>query len=179
MKIIALKLSILFLITGLSFNALSQTINIDSTFMTDTEIFPFGTSGTVYGLSLNGTVDLNTDTSLVRVILFDTLFNEYLVYEAYPLICSSSIFSVNSVCDETCYSNGLVPYSLQIQLVNAELTLTTLQLTETYSSDAGSMQKQAKEALELNKASTIRTAIQEYQMLWFADTNYVSQLSYS
>lgn len=41
MKTLLLKLSILILITGLSFNAFTQTINIDSVFYSDTEICPF------------------------------------------------------------------------------------------------------------------------------------------
>ncbi|MBC8320170.1 MAG: T9SS type A sorting domain-containing protein [Bacteroidetes bacterium] len=170
---------VLGLLVYLTLMTSAQTISIDSTFTTDTEIIPFSTTGKVYGLSLNGSVELFSDNSLVRVILYDTLFNEFLVYEAYPLICLLDDFDINSLCDETCYSDGFVPYSLEIQIINAELTLTTIELTETSSAEAGIMQQQAKETLELSKVNNIRATIQEYHMLWFADTNSISQLPYS
>ncbi|MEA3477127.1 MAG: hypothetical protein U9R60_03040 [Bacteroidota bacterium] len=66
----------------------SQTINIDSTFTADAEIYPFSPDDTITGLSIGGSIELNSDTSLVRVILVDEDYNEYMVYEAYPMIGS-------------------------------------------------------------------------------------------
>ena len=53
----------------------AQTIQIDSLFTTDGEIFPFGTNDTIFGLSISGHVTLSSDTSLVRVILTDNSGN--------------------------------------------------------------------------------------------------------
>jgi hypothetical protein len=59
-----------------SFKMTAQTIQIDSTFASDGEIFPFGPNDTIYGLSISGHVKLSSDTSLVRVILTDNSGNE-------------------------------------------------------------------------------------------------------
>lgn len=63
MKTLSSKLSILILIIGLSVSAIAQTISINSTFTENAEIYPFGSTGTVYGLSINGNIELNSDTS--------------------------------------------------------------------------------------------------------------------
>ena len=151
MKIIALKLSILFLITGLSFNALSQTINIDSTFMTDTEIYPFSGIDSIYGLSLSGNITLNSDTSLVRVILVDENYNEYMVYEAYPLIVTSMDFDIADICDETCYLNGITPSSLIIQLNDASVRLQNTVYSTSFVDNADSLRYQEKLAGDSKK----------------------------
>ena len=59
--------------------AMAQTIPIDSTFYTDGEIFPFSPNDTIYGLSISGHVTLQSDTSLVRVILTDDLQSDRLI----------------------------------------------------------------------------------------------------
>jgi len=48
---------------------------------------------TIYNLQLSGNISLQTDTSLVRVILADSLGEEFMVFEAYPLKCSQDFFS--------------------------------------------------------------------------------------
>jgi hypothetical protein len=58
----------------------AQTILIDSSFTSDSEIFPFQQNDTIYGLSISGSVTLSSDTSLVRVILSDNAGHEWMVY---------------------------------------------------------------------------------------------------
>jgi hypothetical protein len=171
-------LVVLTLMISLSLTSQAQTIQIDSTFSSNSEIFPFGTMGTVYGLSLSGSVTLNSDTSMIRIILVDDQFNEYLVYEAYKYISPTSPFSFSNECDETCYSNGFAPYSLQIQVYDASIDLDFLNLGSSYAPNAEEQQEQAKQTLELQKVANINSDIYQHNMLWFADTNSVSQMSY-
>ncbi len=157
----------------------SQTISIDSAFNSDGEIYPFDTTQAIYGLSIeSGSVILYSDTSLVRVILVDTFYNEYLVYEAYPLIVTETSFSISDVCDETCYLDGVYPYSLEIQIVDAEINITALYANEEYMDNADSLQNSYKQQIELSKVSIINNLIDETGMLWYADTNNISQMSY-
>ena len=171
-------LLVLTLMISLSLTSQSQTIQIDSTFSSNGEIFPFGTTGTVYGLSLSGNVTLNSDTSMIRIILIDDQFNEYLVYESYKYISPTSPFSISNECDETCYSNGFAPYSLQIQVQDASIELDYLNLGSSYAPNAEEQQEQVKQTLELQKVANINSNISQHNMLWFADTNSVSQMSY-
>lgn len=157
----------------------SQTISIDSTFTEDGEIFPFDTTQAIYGLSIqSGSVTLFSDTSLVRIILVDTLYNEYMVYEAYPLIVTDSNFSINDVCDETCYLNGLHPFSIELQVVDAEVLISNIYTDDAYVNNCDSLQLLAKRTIEWNKVSIMNTNLQD-RFLWGADTTSVSLLSYS
>lgn len=96
-------LPFLLLILCLPLSTTAQTINIDSTFTSGTEIYPFSQVDSIYGLNLTGHITLNSDTSLVRVILVDENFNKYMVYEAFPLITTKMDFDIEDACDETCY----------------------------------------------------------------------------
>ncbi|MCF8351932.1 MAG: hypothetical protein K9G67_00865, partial [Bacteroidales bacterium] len=93
------------LIASIAFisNVGAQSINVNQYFTSDAEIFPFDPNDTIYGLSITGSVTLNSDTSLVRIILADTNYYEYMAYEAYPLIVDTFSFDTTGVCDETCY----------------------------------------------------------------------------
>jgi hypothetical protein len=169
---------VLTLMISLALTSQAQTIQIDSTLTTNGEIFPFGTPTTAYGLTLNANVLLNSDTSLVRIILIDDQFNEYLIYEAYNYISPTSPFSVNNECDETCYSSGFVPYSLLIYVSDANVELDYLTLSSSYATDAEKLQEQTKQTKELQKVININNDIAHNNMLWYADTNSISQLSY-
>ena len=168
----------IFCLMFISITTTAQTISINSSFNADTEIFPFGSGGIVYGLSINGTVNLYSDSSLVRIVLIDNLFNELLVYEAYQYISPESPFEITNECDETCYSNGFVPYSIQIQVTDASIEILSLDLRSSLVPDGLALQQQAKLALELQKVAYINSDIALHKMLWFADTNSISQLSY-
>ena len=82
---------------GFTSATMAQTIQIDSTFTADGEIFPFGQVDTIYGLSISGSVQLLSDTSLVRVILTDSNGNEWMVYEAYPMIVGDTSFDIENL----------------------------------------------------------------------------------
>ena len=104
----------------------AQTIQIDSTFTADAELFPFSPNDTIYGLSISGSVALHSDTSLVRVILTDIYGHEWMVFEAYPMIVSNTAFDIDEECDETCYLELTIPFSLKILLTDADILLDSL-----------------------------------------------------
>ena len=78
------------------------------------------------GLSLEGNLQLNNDTSLVRIILENQDGSQYMIYEAYPLIASQLTFSVSEACDETCFLDAVSPSSVRIQVIDAELYIKAL-----------------------------------------------------
>ena len=162
------------------FNFLNaQNIVIDSTFNTDAEIFPFGANDTIYGLSISGSIELNSDTSLVRVILSDTSGNEWMVYEAYPMILPSKNSELTNTADETKHLHVESPYSLVIQLIDASIEISSIDLDSEFSENLESLQAEFKESLEFRKVDSINYIIYNHQMLWFADTTLVSNYSYS
>ena len=107
----------------------AQFIQIDSTFTADGEIYPFEPGDTIYGLSISGTVHLFSDTSLVRVILSDSSGNEWMVYEAYPMIVEDTEFEIEEECDETCYLNEFKPFHNLIRLSCGNYLMDSQRLT--------------------------------------------------
>ncbi|HOX79138.1 MAG TPA: hypothetical protein PLW31_14000, partial [Bacteroidales bacterium] len=97
----------------------AQSIQIDSNFTTDAEIYPFENIERISELLLEGDVELNSDTSLVRVILEDENGFQYMVLESYPLICPEDDFTVQDHCDETCALDMVRPVSIIIQIIDA------------------------------------------------------------
>lgn len=165
-------------IVFLSLNLNAQTILIDSTFTSDTEIFPFTPGTNIYGIDVSGEVTLHSDTSLVRLILIDSSFNEYLLYESYRLISSSYNFEIINKSDETKFLDETMPYSIEIQLIDAEIIIDSLNLSLSINPSYSIDQKTAKNLLEVQKVENIRSYISENNFLWVADTNEISQLSY-
>jgi hypothetical protein len=169
---------LLVLLTNQFANAQTQSITTDTTITADCEFDPFNSTNAIYSLSINGTIKLNSDTSLVRVILYNSLFNEYMVYESYPLIASELNFRFSDVCDETCYLDGLSPYSLEVQIIDATLILSSLSFEPTFINSADSLQAIAKQAVELQKTAQMQSIIIQRKMLWLPDTNTISKMFY-
>ena len=175
MKTLTLKLSVLILIIGLSFNAFTQTINIDSTFYADTQIYPFSQVDSIYSLNMSGNITLNSDTSLIRIILTDTLGNEYMIYEAYPLITSEMNFSIYDECDETCYLNEFNPNSLIIYTIDASIYINNLSYSTIPCENCESQQYDAKRQKDFGKIQLMNINIIARGMDWVAGDNSVVQ----
>jgi hypothetical protein len=149
----------------------AQTILIDSTFTSDGEIFPFGPNDTIYGLSISGSVTLSSETSLVRVILTDNAGNEWMVYEAYPMIVTNTAFDIEEVCDETCYLEEFHPHSIKIQLIAASIVISDISCISTLYGNLAILQQQAKRSKDLEKVQLMNQYITSKGWDWVADTN--------
>jgi hypothetical protein len=150
---------------------IAQTIEIDSLFTADGEIFPFGPNDTIYGLSISGHVTLSSDTSLVRVILTDNSGQEWMVYEAYPMIVENTSFNIEQKCDETCFLNTFVPYSLNIQIINANLDVSSLDAETESKPNIDDLQYQVKRENDVEKVQMINYNIHQRDWNWTAGDN--------
>jgi len=130
------KITICFLLLySMSYAAI---ININHTYTSSITFNPFSSLTSISGLSLNGSVSLNSDTSLFRVILVDNVGNEYIVAESYSMIVDVMSYTIANSSDETALLYNITPVSLKIVLVNASLNITfltanTTVLTSTFS----------------------------------------------
>jgi len=156
----------------------AQTIQIDSTFTSDGEIFPFDTIQALSELLADGEVSLSSDTSLVRILFVDEDDIHYLVFEAYPLICESLDFSFTQHCDETCYLDQVHPYSLIIQVIDAELELKDLYYDTDPKQDPENQRYEAKRDKDFEKIETLNHNIPAYGMNWTAGDNSVVEKYY-
>jgi len=171
MKALIIYIIGLFLILNLSLNLFSQEIEINGTFTSDTVIFPFGNIDTISELNMEGELALFNDTSLVRVILEDTSGIQYMILEAYPLICSDTSFSFNHHCDETCFLDEINPYSIIIQIIDANMDLSSLYYASDAKENCIEEQYKAKRDMDADKLQIMNQQIPAYGMNWAAGDN--------
>ena len=81
-------------------------------------------------MAISGEVTLHSDTSLVRIILVDDNYNEYLIYETYPILAGSRQFSVDEAGEETSLLNNITPSRVTIELINASIYLKEIIISE-------------------------------------------------
>jgi hypothetical protein len=121
---------------------------------------------------------LNSDTSLVRIILVDEDDIHYLVFEAFPLICDSLDFAFTNHCDETCSLDQIHPNSLIIQVIDAELELKNLNYETDPKQDPESQRYEAKRDKDFEKIEALNQNIPIYGMNWTAGDNGVVEKYY-
>ena len=104
-------------------NAGQEIIRIDEHFTESRTVYHFFQPDKIVELTLSGAIDLFGNRSLVRVILVGDNLQEYLVYEAYPLIVEGLSMRIISACEETCSMEGIVPKLLKIELINSSIQI--------------------------------------------------------
>lgn len=127
---------------------------------------------------MDGEIVLNNDTSLVRVILEDEYGIQYMIFEAYPLIFENHSFSFSHHCDETCFLNEIMPYSLKIQIIDATLKLDLLFYLTDSQENPAEQRFEAKRSIDANKIEMMNRLIPDYNMNWVAGDNSIVAMYY-
>ena len=160
---------------------LSNNIYINSTFFQSSLLTPFNDVQSISSLNISGKISLNTDSSLVRVILVDNKFIEYLVYEAYPLIVKEMVYDFSQIAEETHILPNVHPLQIKIEIYDASLTLDDLH----YSSALGKsnveikqMQATIRKEINQKKIDLINEKIKILGLRWFAGETSISKLSF-
>lgn len=173
MKALIIKIIVCFLILGTSSNLFSQEIQFNANFTSDTVLFPFEHIDIMSSMTIEGEVHLHHDTSLVRVILEDTSGVQYMILEAYPLICTESSFSFTKHCDETCFLDQASPYSLIIQIIDGSLNLKSLYYDTESKENSVEERYKAKRVMDAEKIETMNQKIPLLGMNWWAGDNSI------
>ena len=152
-------------------------ISLDTIITNNTQLFPFNTETTISGMVISGEITLQSDTSLVRIILMDNNYNEYLIYEAFTLLAGSGQFSVDKAGEETYHLNNITPYRVTVELIDASIYLQEIIIRERddYKADTRDdwLYRQA-----LTKINRINQNIQNLGQKWVAGETSISKLSY-
>ncbi len=176
-RIICITLLSLLLIMQTSFAqtpSFDSTININQSYTSHTEIFPFD-GIQMYGAGINGTITLNSDTSIVKIILRDSLSMDYLIFETNSYFNSATSFSFSEECEETCFMNGFVPTSIELQIVGSTVLLNNFKYCSTSVTDATTLQHQARTAKINDKIDLMNDFIQAEGLIWVAgETSYLN-----
>ncbi len=152
-------------------------IAVDRTISNDTQLEPFAPQLTISGLAFSGDIILFSDSSLVRLILTDNKYNEYLIYEIYPVLSGSGQFSVDEFGEETTLLDNIIPYRVTIEIVDASVHLKEFIISDKETFEANT--KGAAMAQQtLNKIERINENIQNLGQKWVAGETSISKLSY-
>ena len=150
---------------------------------TSTSEFPLDNMSAIYGLSISGHSQLNSDTSLVRVLLIDNQGKSYLVYEDFYLTASNMAFQ--DMAFETAYLDAVIPNKLKIIIRDATLHLNDVSYN--YGNKAATrssgldrmtlakMHQQTQEEYMIDRWNEYNEANNE---LWFAGKTALSGLPY-
>lgn len=165
-----------------------HAISVDKEFTSDEEIEPFPDEPEIVGLGIIGNVQLKGANSLVRVILVDDQLNEYLAYEAYPLISPNESFPINNACREACVLPPITPSALKIEVFDAVIQIHSVvvnpatqlptSMTAVPTSEIES-EDEIKQVQETEIIELINRQIAARGLRWIAGETSISNLSYS
>ncbi len=152
-------------------------IDVDTTITDNIQLEPFNSQISISGLAFSGEIVFHSDSSLVRIVLMDKNYNEYLIYEAYPILTGSKQFSVHNTGEESLLLNNIAPAQVSVELVDA-----SVYLKEFIISEEDSYQATTKSAMFLQqsnyKIDRINENIQNLGQIWVAGETSISKLSY-
>lgn len=121
-----MKIRLLILALLLATVCLGNTITINQTYSYYTEITPFNGINNASSITMSGNVVLNSDTSLVRILLIDNVGEEYLLFESYSMIVDTNAYSFSNYTDETKYLHNIKPQSLRVYTEDASVYLQSI-----------------------------------------------------
>jgi len=158
-----------------------NTIKIEKDFSQSQEIYSFTPKEVIYGLSIDASLQLHSDNSLVRIILVADNSREYLVYESYPLLVDTTTYTITGACEETCLLTPVTPVSLKVVLIDASLNINTISLRVVPPVEKVKMlpfRQQVRKAQQDGKIKRLNARIKAKGQKWIAGETSISRLSY-
>ncbi len=158
----------------------SQSIQVEESFSESTEISLSNKQvNKIYGLATTAEVEFTNENGYVRFVLIDNNFNEYLVFESYPLLNGSTTQEILENCEESSLLDGVKPYKLQIEISNANVNLE--KLTYSKRSDIANIaqaKKDRRKEQNLDKIERLNKNLKSKGLSWVAASTEISELSY-
>lgn len=159
----------------------SEMVEVNETFSSSTEIFPFKKNGTkIYGLAVTAEIQLESEESLVRLLLVDNNFQEHLIYEGYALLEDELSWSIDELCEETAVLEGIKAHSVKIEIQNATLQLNNLVFSTQLdpSVKINQVKREKKQAQNEEKINKINKNLRAKGKKWVAGYTSVAELTY-
>ncbi len=158
-------------------NEAEQRLEINSVFSKDTILNPFKPVKIISGLAISCDIRLNSDSSLIRIILVDDFFNEFLICEFYPLISPSMNFSISGYAEETALLDNIHPLEIRVVTIDASVILKEISLSGVQKYlRAPLAEKTSQQRSE--KISILNENIKKHGMHWIAGETSVSKMTY-
>lgn len=156
-------------------------LSLDYTFDSDTSIYLSNYQNKINGFKVSGKGILNSDSSLIRLVLEDNLSHEYLIYESSILFDSIGYVNFQDAFEETYMLNGIIPSKLNVQLIDADVTLKkiiTYQLDSCKSLNSNKQYLSIKSEIEKEKLNSINKYIKKYKLSWAPHICHESTMPY-
>ncbi|MEN8167650.1 MAG: hypothetical protein ABFR65_09280, partial [Pseudomonadota bacterium] len=166
---------------ALGSNQHQRQVELEKTFLQNDEL-QLAQIGNILSFSISGSIELNSQQSLVRVVLIDNDLHEYLIYEAYPLIERDSSFSMSDQCRETCLLDGVGVHSLRIELIDASIHIDRYAVIDTSAAakhDVGDIREQMFDTQQKQMVKRIQNHISKLRLRWTAGSTSVSRMSFA
>ena len=112
------------------YNNATKAIPFATTYRVNSSLPVSNNGKAISGCAISGYVDLKGKNSLARIILIDEKGEEYLIYEAYPLITGLGVSDFSNVSEETALLDNVIPSSIKIVVENAVVNITSIQLSD-------------------------------------------------
>ena len=132
-----------------------------------------------YGLNIDGSGELLSDTAYIRIILVDNQDRHWLMYERNDLYATEDNFAFQGAAFETSLLDSIVPRVIIAQIDNSILNVVCIKNTQTrpnkvnlnYSSDSIYLSK------SLQLVARINDKLAQHKKAWRADTTSLARKS--
>lgn len=150
----------------------AKTINVNQTYNHYVELTPFSSVSNASSVTITGSVSLNSDTSLVRILLIDNVGEEYMLFESYSMIVDTNVYSFSNYTDETKYLHNIKPQSLRIYAEDASIYLQSIYVNTNTSTttleQAENLRYNYYASMNQQKIAKLNSQISKRGMRWTA-----------
>lgn len=176
------KIKLIFILAILLTNILSAQIanySLNQTYIEETELFPFDVNDYSYGLSISGNIVLNSDNSIIRVILVDQNLNEYLIFEGIKLICPNGDSTLINACFETCFLDNILLRSIKLEISDASFYFSSIRNDKEFKENIETFISNSINQKRINTIETINRYLELNNASWRAGDAPMASLKYS
>jgi len=158
-------------------NENTSKISLDTTITDNTSLTPFNPEITISGLTICGEIILHTESSMVRIILMDNNYHEYLIYEIYPILAGCRELFLDNEGEETSYLDNIIPMKIIIEQIDATVHLNEINIPDNIQFQRN-LKSNASHAQNSLKIDRINQHIRESGFKWVAGETSISKLTY-
>ncbi len=155
----------------------NQSVSLNLQIVADTTLHPFNGNPTT-SIGISGHIRFTSELGFVRFVVNDNYDDEYMVYESYRLFENDSSFNFSQRCEESCFFGSYVPTELIVQVKDAIVTISTIDMSNAFYSNSEFLRLNATQNANNQKLIKVQNYIQRKGLIWVADATKLSSLSY-
>lgn len=156
----------------------NRSVTLNCQIEADTELHPFdGNPASSIGIS--GHITFTSELGFVRFVVSDNYDEEYMIYESYRMFENDSSFNFSQKCEESCFFESYTPSDLIVQVHDAIVTISNINLSNSNYNNAEYLREQAAASSIERKITAVQSYIEDNNLIWRAGHTAYSDLSYA